>query len=175
MHLSEGGGFSPTCGFVPEGGSCSQKQNVAGSTVRGVESNLTWRPHPLLDFEFAHIWSQSEFQQSDAPAGLAGKRFPHAPEHRFIAGLRWRILNGVVFSAHFEYWDAQYENAVNTIELGDFSLLRLGLNYRISERLQVTLSAENALETEVVTGIRGDGTVNIGRGRTLLGALHYKY
>jgi outer membrane receptor protein involved in Fe transport len=173
--MSTESGFSPTCGFVPDGGSCSEKQNVAESSVEGVETRLSWRPSAAFSFDLAHVWSRSEFDQSPSQPLIVGKAFPHSPEHRVFLGARWQVSSALTFSAYYEYWDSQYENAVNTLELPAFEQVRLGLDYLVNEHVSTSISLENVFDTEVVTGLRANGTVSVGRPRSFLASVRLRY
>lgn len=153
-------------GVLPPGGTGAQKQNVDQARVFGVESRVEWLPRKGVTLELAGLWSETEFSDSPEQPALEGNPFPQAPDLRLIAGGEWRANEKLSFFGGFEYGSSQYDDALATREISDYTSVRIGASYRHGNALY-QIRVENLFDEEIETGVSGDGLRTLAAPRSL--------
>jgi outer membrane receptor protein involved in Fe transport len=153
-------------GVLPPGGTGAQKQNVDLARVLGVEGRVEWLPHKDVTLELAGLWSDTEFSDSPEQPALEGNPFPQAPDLRLIAGGEWRANEKLSFFGGVEYGSSQYDDALATREISDFTSVRIGASYRHGNALY-QIRVENLFDEEIETGVSGDGLRTLAAPRSL--------
>ncbi len=143
-------------GFIPPGGTASQRRNVDEARVLGLQADLEWRPRDGVALGLAGIWSETEFTESSDQPLLDGKPFPQAPDLRLIASAEWRVTEPFTVFAGAEYGASQFDDALATREIPDYTSVRIGASWQtVSAIYQVRV--ENLFGEEIQTGLSGDG------------------
>lgn len=153
-------------GVLPPGGTGAQKQNVDQARVLGVESRVEWLPRKDVTLELAGLWSETEFSDSPEQPALEGNPFPQAPDLRLIASGEWRANEKLSFFGGFEYGSSQYDDALATREISDYTSVRIGASYRHGNALY-QIRVENLFDEEIETGVSGDGLRTLAAPRSL--------
>ncbi len=153
-------------GTIPPGGSGSQRQNVEQAQVRGLEAQAEWLPHEDVTLGLSGLWSHTEFTKSPKQPLLDGKPFPQAPDLRLIANGQWQATEKFSVFAGCEYGASQYDDALATRSLSNFSTVRIGATWQTARALyQVRI--ENLFNEDVQTGLSSDGIRTVGSPRSL--------
>ncbi len=165
--LSRESGFSPLCGFIPDGGSCGQRLNLTKSTVEGLE--LVWQSQITESFSASAllVYAPSEIDSNEALPALVGNEFPHSSRFRSSLSLSWLPRDELKVWSNFRYQRSEYEDIGNARILDDSFLTDLGVQYAITGQHALSVHIENLFDTEIETGISTDGLVSIGAPRTL--------
>lgn len=162
VPLSDEPGFHPLCGFVPPGGSCSQRGALERSVVRGLDLSAQHDLTPEFSIELGYILAETEITRSDTNPALEGQRFAHAPDHRLNARIHYTPTEDLRIWLGSMSWDTEYEDLFNTRRLPGDTLVELGLAYRLTPTGRLTLRIENLLDETVITGLASNGTRSIG-------------
>ena len=142
-----------------------QRQNVATSVSRGAELEGEW----LLGTN----WRASAgylFTDARATSGsLDGKRIPQIPRHQTTAQLLYSSPTTVATQVRWS--GMQFDDDLNTLSLSDYIVVDAFLSRRIAGGLEITLFAENLLDTEVEAS--ATPVITLGQPRTIRVGLRY--
>jgi outer membrane receptor protein involved in Fe transport len=144
----------------------AQRQNVEQAQVTGLEAQVQWQPVASVNFDLSGIWSRSEFTASPTQPLLVGKPFSQAPDLRWLAQCEWQATGNLSFFAGCEYGATQFDDALATRELRQFTTARLGTSWRTASMLY-QVRVENLFDEYVQTGLSSDGIRTIGAPRSL--------
>ncbi|MEX1115541.1 MAG: TonB-dependent receptor [Akkermansiaceae bacterium] len=143
-------------GFIPPGGTASQRRNVDEARVLGVQADMEWRPQDAVSLVLSGIWSETEFSESSDQPLLDGKPFPQAPDLRLIASAEWRVTEPFTVFGGVEYGASQFDDALATREIPDYTSVRIGASWQ-TEAAIYQVRVENLFDEEIQTGLSGDG------------------
>lgn len=168
VYLFAGPGSDPVAGFIPDGGSLSQRLSVSGNSVRGFELGGDLALGDWIGLGASYMFADSRFGPAPSGAGeeFEGNQFPLSPEHQFTVRVDVapkEDLNGWI---EWRYWSESFEDAINTREVSAESIFSLGLSYRISDHLRLYGVVDNVFDSEIMTGLSSSDLVSIGAGRS---------
>ena len=153
-------------GTIPPGGSGSQRQNVEQAQVTGIEGKIEWLPTDAVTLGLDALWSHTEFSESPDQPLLDGKPFPQAPDLRLIANAEWRATEGISLFAGCEYGASQYDDALASREISDFTSVRIGARWQMADATY-QIRIENLLDEAIQTGLSSDGIRTLAAPRSL--------
>ena len=158
----------------PSGGTKSTRDNVNEARVAGLEASAEWLPHESVTLAVRGLWSKTEFVSSPEQPLLEGKPFPQSPDLRVIADAEWRALEGVSLFGGVEYGASQFDDALATRVIPDYTSVRLGVMRKIGNAtLQVRI--ENLFDEEIVTGLSSNGLRTLAAPRSLWVSLEWDF
>ena len=143
-------------GTIPPGGTGSQRQNVDEAQVTGLEGKIEWLPVDSVTLGFAGLWSRTDFTKSPDQPLLDGKPFPQAPDLRLIASADWRATDRWSFFAGCEYGSSQYDDALASRSIPDFTSVRIGASWQVAGAIY-QIRIENLFDEDIQTGLSSDG------------------
>jgi len=159
---------------LPSSGTGSIRDNVDEARVAGLEGSAEWLPHESVTLAVRGLWSKTEFASSPDQPLLEGKPFPQSPDLRVIADAEWRALEGVSLFGGVEYGALQFDDALATREISDYTSVRVGVMRKIGDAtLQVRI--ENLFDEEVVTGLSSNGLRTLAAPRSLWASLEWDF
>jgi outer membrane receptor protein involved in Fe transport len=162
--------IGPLFGFIPPGGSGSQRRNVDEARVFGLQGEIEWLPQEAVTLGLAGIWTDTEFVRSSGQPLLEGKPFPQAPDTRLVARGEWRASDRLSVFAGWEYGASQFDDALAVRSISDYSSTRIGVSWRTPHALY-QVRVENLFDEEIQTGLSSDGIRTLAGPRALwLGA-----
>jgi outer membrane receptor protein involved in Fe transport len=149
----------PDC---PVGTICRQRQNLDRARIRGVETELEWRPARDWKVIGGYIFTDAQVVDARQQRTLEGKRLAQVPRHG--ASLTVRYDNPALFTAAAtaRFVGRQFEDDLNTLTLGSYVLVDLFLSRRLTRWAEAFVAIENLLDTTYTTGRTSDGVVSIG-------------
>jgi outer membrane receptor protein involved in Fe transport len=162
VTLGAGENVVPPCGFVPEGGVCRQRQNLGRTRIRGVEAEAAWSPAPPWRFGASYLFDDAEVVDSPNDPDLEGKRLAQVPRHQVVASIDFDAPEWLRAALDVRWVDDQFEDDLNSLELGDFVVVDLYLSRRILEGVELFFGAENLFDRTIEAGRTADGIVTIG-------------
>lgn len=168
VTLARGPVTLPGIGFVPAGGEGRRRLNLDRARVDGVSLGARWAPAPAWALAASYVWSDSEIERATVAPALVGRRFAQAPEHTALASATWRPWMALSLNARVRWIGEQFEDDLNTLTLAAVTVADLALEYRVSPRLSLHLSAENLTDERIETGRSADGLVNVGTPRLVM-------
>ncbi len=143
-------------GTIPAGGTGSQRQNVDQAQVTGIEGKIEWLPVDSVTLGLAGLWSRTDFTKSPDQPLLDGNPFPQAPDLRLIASADWQATERWSFFAGAEYGASQYDDALASRRIPDFTTVRIGASCQIG-RGTYQIRIENLFDDDIQTGLSSDG------------------
>jgi outer membrane receptor protein involved in Fe transport len=156
------------------GGTISLRDNIDEARVAGLEGSAEWLPHESVTLALRGLWSKTEFASSPDQPLLEGKPFPQSPDLRVIADAEWRALEGVSLFGGVEYGASQFDDALATRVIPDYTSVRLGVMRKIGNAtLQVRI--ENLFDEEIVTGLSSNGLRTLAAPRSLWASLEWDF
>ena len=171
VTLAPGPGTFPIVGTLAADGIGRQRLNLDRTRVRGLELSATWRATDRVRFAAEALLDDASVRRASIAPALAGKRLAQVPRHSATLGITWRVPGGLTLTPRVRWIGAQFEDDENTLRLGEVVVADLGLNYPLGRGLDFFLNVENLGDARVETGRSGDGVVNTGTPRLLLGGL----
>ena len=169
----EGAVLAP-CGFVPEGGSCRQRDNLSATRSRGVEAELTYRYGPRWTGKVNYLFNKSEVEEADL-AALEGRRLPQIPQHDLVLQLGYNRPQVGRAMVQGRYAGDQFENDLNTLKLGDYFVLDLAAARPVGKDREIFLQIENLLDETYEVGRSSNGIVTVGTPRLVHGGLRLHF
>jgi outer membrane receptor protein involved in Fe transport len=174
VTLALGPGVIAPCGFVPDGGSCRQRQNLDEVRVRGLEAEASWRsPSSPWAASLSYLLSDPEVRSAPAQPELEGKRVAQVPEHQLVGRLE-RIGRSTTAALQARWVGEQSEDDLNERLLDDFVSLDLYLARRIGASLELFAAVENLFDETIEAGLSGDGLLTVGAPRMVHGGVRLR-
>jgi outer membrane cobalamin receptor len=159
---------------VPLTGTESIRDNVDDARVAGIEASAEWLPHESVTLAVRGLWSETEFTSSPEQLLLEGKPFPQAPDLRVIADAEWCAFEGVSLFGGVEYGASQFDDALATRVIPDYTSVRVGVMRKIGNAtLQVRI--ENLFNEGIVTGSSSNGLRTLAAPRSLWASLEWGF
>lgn len=162
------------CGFVPEGGSCRQRNNLTATRSRGIEAELTYRYGPLWTGKVNYLYNKSEVEEADLIA-LEGRRLPQIPEHDLVLQLNYNRPEIVRARVQGRYGGDQFEDGLNSLKLDGYFVLDIAIARPLGKGREIFLQMENLLDETYEVGRSSNGIVTIGTPRLVHGGLRFYF
>jgi outer membrane receptor protein involved in Fe transport len=165
VTLGTGPGVFPGVGFVAAGGSYRQRLNLEAITVYGVEGDITagigaWTLNGTL------AWADATVAGKGLSVDLDGLKPAQSPPFMASGTLGWSSGRAEA-SATLRYVSAQFDDDQNKRRIPPATTLDLGAAYRLWGGLALEFRAENITDAMVVSGVSGDGIIDMAQPRTL--------
>lgn len=171
VTLVRGPGTFPIVGFVPAGGLGRQRLNLDRIRVRGLELSARWQPTPALAVTADYLYNDATVRAAAPAPNLVGLRLAQVPRHTAALGASWQPVKQLTFTPRVRALARQFEDDENLLRLGAVLIIDLGASYRVTDRCELYLSAENLTDERIETGRSPDGIVSTGTPRLLLGGV----
>jgi len=165
VMLGHGPGVFPGVGFVGATGTYSQRQNVRAISVRGIDVSAEWTDGPWSIRAGASI---AHARMDGVRRGGVSRRAaacPDAPLFRLAVGELGKGREGSVDRAPSRW--SQFDDDVNSDLLKGATTLEAFASWPVTKRLQLIARGENLMNSLVMAGINGDGSVERATPRTL--------
>ena len=171
VTLARGPGTFPIVGFVPAGGLGRQRLNLDRIRVQGVELSAKWQPTTTLSFYADYLYNDATVREARVAPALVGKRLAQVPRQSASFGASWQSAKKLTLTPRVRVLDRQFEDDENLLRLGTALVVDLGASYRVTDRCEIYLTAENLTDERIETGRSTDGIVNTGTPRLVLGGV----
>jgi outer membrane cobalamin receptor len=149
----------PDC---PVGTTCRQRQNIDLARIRGFETELELRPARDWRFLVSYLFADARVVNASQQPGLEGKRLAQVPEHAVTGTVRFSRPSWFDAWVTIRYVGPQYEDDLNTLPLGGYAVVDLGISRMISKNVELYAAAENIFDRVYSTGRTTDGVISIG-------------
>lgn len=144
-------------------GSTRQRVNLGRARFLGVEAEARLSPRPGLEARLA--WTHVDARVTSAPGNddLVGKRLPHDPADRIVAGLVLGRDGGAAAAAEMRFVSRAFEDDVNALPLPAYAVVDLWGSLPLARSLEVFAAVENLLDRGFLVGRAGVDTVGAPR------------
>ena len=173
VTIAEGPGTFNPGGFIPEGGTLRQRQNIDLVIAPGFEATATWQALQTLALKASYLFTHPTVEQAADPA-LEGKLLAQTPENVFTGAINWTPWAKWTFNAQVRYTDRQFEDDQNSRVLAPFTTFDAAIIYELTEHASAALRVENLFDAEIETGKSGAGLVSIGAPRLISFGLQWQ-
>ena len=151
--IGMGPGPVDPCGFVPGGGICRQRDNVAGSRMRGVEFEAEIRRGGWTATT-RYALTDSRFTDTPRQLSLEDKRLPQVARHRAVVSVG-RLVGANAIEIRMRYVGQQYEDDLNTLPLDDFAVVDVAASREVGQGFVLTAQIENVFDATYPVGFSG--------------------
>jgi len=149
----------PDC---PAGTTCRQRQNLDLARIRGAETEFELRLARDWRVLASYVFTQTRVLEASKQRSLEGNNLAQVPQHGATLGVRYDNPAWVTVSALARFVGRQFEDDLNTLPLGSYTVVNLLLSRRIARWGEAFLGFENLLDTTYSTGRTTEGVVSIG-------------
>jgi len=149
----------PDC---PAGTTCRQRQNIDLARIRGFETELELRLARDWRFLVSYLFADARVVTASQQSGLEGKRLAQVPENTATATVRFSRPSWFDAWLTVRYVGPQYEDDLNTLPLGGYAVVDLGISRVITKNVELYVAAENLFNRVYSTGRTTDGVISIG-------------
>lgn len=171
VTLGIGPGTFPVAGYIPEGGTYRQRQNVGQIRAYGLEAQGHYRISDALKLNAALTATHARVAEADD--AVNGKRPAQAPEYAGSVGaegraavLSWRI--------DWLFEGQSFEDDLNALPLKAYDKLNLALDYMLTPQISLGLRVDNALDADIPVQHSNDGTISYDTGRLVTFHVNYR-
>ena len=164
VTLASGPGVFPQVGFVSAAGSFRQRQNLDRIVTRGLESEARLEVGALTASLSAAL-ADARVRGLGVAVGLDGLRPAQSPAFSLSGTLAYAARLGSA-SLTLRHVASAYEDDQNIRRLPAATTLDAGLRLRLGASLALEFRAENLTDTKVVSGISGNGVLDLAQPRT---------
>jgi outer membrane cobalamin receptor len=155
VTLGTGPGSFPGVGFVAAGGSYRQRRNLDWIDVKGIEASAAWTSGPWT-IEASLALADARVRGSGPAAPLNGLRPAQTSPVSAGASVQWgrgqRHLG-----LQLRHSGRAYEDDLNRLTLPSATAIDANAAIPLSQRVAVTIRAENLLDARVIAGRTSDG------------------
>ncbi|MCD4653429.1 TonB-dependent receptor [bacterium] len=121
--------------------------NIGKVRSRGIEVDCTWNMWRALNVSTSYTYMEAVDQTDDR--NYKDKTIPGRPEHEWFSKLEWNGKRLNCF-AEWRYLSGNYLTRANTILLPIRRTGNLGVNYRITELIQIGAEVKNITNDNIV-------------------------
>jgi outer membrane receptor protein involved in Fe transport len=179
VTIGAGPGTISPCGFVPAGGVCRQRQNLDRTRIRGIEAELEYHPYVSWTFSGSYLFNDTEVLSAPSQPELEGKRIAQVPKHQFTLKLSYTNPTLINFYIQGRYVGDQFEDDINSLNLGDYFVMDLMLWRSIPvpgvSIGELFFAVENLFDRTYEAGKTTDGIVTIGAPLLVHGGIRVRF
>lgn len=139
-------------------------------TTKGFEASVSGEPLPGLTVYAAYAYMTSNVVSNDP--SLDGTDLRYAPENTFSFTGRYDIgsgpFEGVGLTAALQFTDDRFLGAGNALEVPSFVRIDLGINYSVTDHVELGILANNVTNADIFSGFGSTNNVDINPPRTFL-------
>ncbi len=165
VTIASGPGVFPQVGFVSAAGNFRQRRNLDSVSTRGVEADAGLRVG-RFEAVAAFAYADARVRASGAATPLDGLRPAQSPTTAASGTISYtdQRFNA---SATLRHVSSAFEDDQNSRALPAATTLDASARLRLGRTLSLFVRGENLTNTEVVSGIGNDGTLDLAQPRTL--------
>lgn len=160
---SRGGVIAP-CGFVPAGGSCSQRDNLGRLDNRGLEVDARWQAENGAYAAVTGMLGNPQIGASALSPELIGRRIAQQPREALS------LETGLSAQQHtwtlgWQYYGSRFEDDLNSRRLKSSQHWSLGWQWRWRPSLQFFAGVDNLLDRQIPVAVSNADLVSVDSGR----------
>ncbi|MBK1637610.1 outer membrane cobalamin receptor [Rhodothalassium salexigens DSM 2132] len=175
VTIAQGPGVFPPTGFVPAGGSLSQRRNIDRIVADGVETAARVALSAVLDVRLGYQFVHARIAAFQVRPELVGNRVAQSPRHTLTGAVDWRPWTPLRLNLTARHETARFDDDRNTRRLAPATLVDLRGDYRVAPGLDLFVAVENLFDAAIETRRAGDGTVTFGQPRLVSGGVRLRF
>jgi len=137
----------------------AQKQNLGQANIPGLEASLDWHIAPHWSVGAAYTFADSDVVSAPGNPQLLGKHLPQDPTQRASLTAAFDDPHLLTVSVQLNYLGLEYEDAQNTLPMGQALIVDLFAAWHVIRILDVYAGVENLFNTQYLVGRAGVDTV----------------
>jgi len=123
-----------------------ERQNTETIRATGAELEAEFRPNARCTISGLAALTASRFHETPAQPGLAGNRVPQVPAYQLGGALTYSAPRGFTGSVRLRVLGAQFDDDLNELELGAFTVADASVSYELRRGLHAFLAVENLFD-----------------------------
>jgi outer membrane receptor protein involved in Fe transport len=163
------------CGFVPAGGVCRQRQNLRRLRSTGLDIDVHRRFGRSVTATARYLFNRSRVVEVTTQPQLAGTFNTHSPVHQVVLLATYQNPRVLDVSAGARYVGARFEDDLNALRVGSFSLVDVRVARTVSRGAEAFVTIQNLLDRPYETTRAADGTVGVGEPRLVSAGLRLHF
>jgi outer membrane receptor protein involved in Fe transport len=171
VTVARGPGTFPLFGVIAAGGVGRQRLNLDRTRVRGIELSARLTPTERIAVTADYLYNDATVRRASIAPALVGNRIAQVPRHSAAIGAQWRAPAGISVAPRVRWIGRQFEDDENQLILGEVVIADLTLSRALTRNIELFITAENIGDARIETGRTGDGLVNVGTPRYVVGGL----
>jgi outer membrane receptor protein involved in Fe transport len=152
VTLGKGPGSFPLAGFVPAGGTLYERQNAGDVNAYGLEGSVQSAVGRKLTLRFAYALTHARVDGGARAPQLTGKRPALTPSTTLTAGLVWRPVEPLTFTAEARYEGARFDDDLNTRRIKGGTGVDARARWRLNASVAAFVAVENLFDANLQTG-----------------------
>lgn len=152
-----------------------QRQNIDAVQIPGLEASAGWTPAKLFGFHLGYLYNDSKITTANEELNLVGLRLPEVPRHTLTAEAEYSAPFAITAGARLRWVSMQFDDNANTLRLPAATIIDFELSRRLGRRLEITLTAENALNARVATSLSTAGLFTYDVPLLIRGGVRFKW
>ena len=165
VPVTDAGEISTIFGFLPTGGSGSQRQNVEHSRVYGAEGSFDWAIDDSVTLSGKGLWSNTRFESSPEQPLLENESFPQSAAFAMNLAAQYQPGLDWWFSLELDYQSSAYDDLLGERRLPEFWSSRVAASWQATDDLRLGARVENLFDAEIISGRSTNGLIAIGQPR----------
>ena len=125
-----------------------QRQNTDTVRATGIEVEADVRAFERLTIGGLLALTRSRFSSAPAQPALEGNRVPQVPLYQLGATIAYLDPRGFTGSLQARWFGAQFDDDLNTLELGEYAVVDLAATQAVRRGLQVFVAVENLFDAD---------------------------
>ena len=169
-------GLDPATGIVvPAGGVLRRRSNVPRATSDAFEADFEVDIASEATLTARYLYADPKITRSPAQPALIGARLAQVPRHQIVFGAIVDVTNEISGQLNLRHVSRQFDDDLNLRVLDRATVLDARLAWRINDRAELLLAAENLFDELIEAGRSADGLVSVGTPRTLTAGLNVNF
>jgi outer membrane receptor protein involved in Fe transport len=165
VTLARGPGVFPLVGFVSAAGSYRQRTNLDSIRTQGLEMDASLQAGAFTGTVSA-AYADARVRASGPAQSLDGLRPAQSPTTSVSATLAY-AAGPVGLSATVRHLASAFEDDQNLRRLPSATTLDASARFNLTSNIAITARAENLTDTQIISGIANNGTLDLAQPRTL--------
>jgi len=174
VTIGHGPGSFPIAGFVPAGGTLYQRENAGDVNACGVEGEARHDFGAAFSLRAAFDYTHARVDGGSQAPQLTGLRPALTPTATATGGANWRPLSRLTLSADLRYESARFDDDQNTRPIKAGTQVDARAELRLTQALNVYISAENLFDAALQTGRGAAGVVTYDAPRLVMIGVNWR-
>ncbi|MEE8371838.1 MAG: TonB-dependent receptor, partial [Sphingomonadales bacterium] len=161
VTIALGPGFFPPTGFVPDGGTLRQRQNIDRIAADGLEAELDVELSRRVSLSAGYLFSRVRVRRFQLGPELEGRRLAQSPKHQAVFSLAVTPAERLRLEASARWTAKAFDDDLNSRVLADALTLDAGAEFELASGVILFGAVENLFDARVESARSADGLVTI--------------